>query len=134
MDTIKQILIVEDDSSIREMLVDVLSDNQKYSLVTTNTGENALVLLQSSSFDLVILDLGLPVMDGNELLAQLALIGSTVPVIVASANPQELRPTAQVKRVIAKPFDIDQLLDTVEEILNQDVITLKINNSEIEII
>ncbi len=119
---IKHILIIEDDEAIRTLLVDVLSEVEHYRLVTTSSAENALLLLEKTRFDLIILDLGLPRMGGNELLNKLKDEAITTPVIVSSANSQNLVATPQVKMVIPKPFDIDHFLDAVEQLIEPEII------------
>lgn len=107
-----RLLIVEDDA----MLADGLSRMLRrlgHTADCVASGEHALLALQHEAFDLVLLDLGLPRMDGFELLARLRRAGNMVPVIVISAR------NALGDRVrgldlgaddyLVKPFDQEEL-------------------------
>ena len=55
-------------------------------------------------------------MDGNAFLKELTKQAPFIPVVVISATPQSLKPHRQIKAVIAKPFDIDQLLSGIKKV------------------
>jgi CheY-like chemotaxis protein len=81
------------------------------------TGAEALAMLaQPPGWGLVLLDLGLPDMDGREVLRRLALEHPAVPVIVfTGAGREEVERTLPGARFIAKPYQIEALLAAVEE-------------------
>src|SRR5947209_5855326 len=81
------ILVIEDDMPIRKFLRVTLS-SQNYEVVESGTGKDGLLQAASRTPDLVILDLGLPDMDGVDLTRQLRQ-WSAVPVIVVSARGKE---------------------------------------------
>lgn len=111
---LKSVLIIEDEPSISTMMAEMLID-EGYGVSCAFNGLQALSLLNSTPFDLITLDLGLPELDGNGFLARLSQCNSRVPVVVVSATPRKLVPHPQVKAVIPKPFDIIHLLHTVSQ-------------------
>lgn len=111
----KQILIVEDDTDIRNVIAEFLSD-EDYAVACSSKGKEALNLLSDQTFNLIILDMGLPDMTGNDFLRELehyVAQAVNVSVVVVSANPRSLIPNPRVKSVIGKPFDLQDLLVTV---------------------
>jgi len=112
-----QVLIVEDDASIRDMLNECLAD-EGYAVALARHGQEALDLLRANALapDLILLDLAMPVMDGWAFLAvqQADAALSAIPLIVFSADrgaqQGNLPPGVPT---IAKPIDIDVLLDHV---------------------
>ena len=82
-----QVLIIEDDARIRPLLMRSLGD-LGYAVLSASTGMQGLQLAVDSRPDLVILDLGLPDVDGTQVLAMLRAV-SEVPVIVASARDDD---------------------------------------------
>src|SRR5215813_12512959 len=81
------ILVIEDEAPIRKFLR-VTLDSQGYRVIEATTGKEGLIHAASHQPELVILDLGLPDMDGVELTRQLRE-WSAVPVIVVSARGKE---------------------------------------------
>lgn len=112
----KQVLVVEDDNPIQHLLVDILEE-AAYGVQTVRLGREAVSKAKATTPDLILLDLMLPDLDGNGVLDLLAHDTrlKKIPVIVLSAYPQLLRRTPQVRAVVAKPFDIVELLNAVEE-------------------
>lgn len=82
-----QVLIIEDDARIRPLLMRTLGD-LGYAVSSASTGMQGLQLAVDTRPDLVILDLGLPDVDGTQVLAMLRAV-SDVPVIVASARDDD---------------------------------------------
>ena len=77
----KRVLVVDDDSQLRRNTVKLISDGE-VTVDEADTGEQALQALRSGSYECVILDLGLPDMDGGALLAKLEGEGTTVPPVI----------------------------------------------------
>ena len=106
-------LVVEDDPWIRLLLRDLLTDGG-YAVLEASNGSAALRLAQRQPPALVLLDLVLPEQSGLELLTELKSTRATahVPVIAVSARPDLLAPRAAelADAVVAKPFDIEELL------------------------
>lgn len=105
----KQILIVDDDPDIRQLLLDWLTA-QGYAVDTAMNGTGALAELKTGRFDGVILDIGLPDMDGLEVLRRLREANQTIPVLVVTASGSRERAvkavSAGAQAYLLKPFDL----------------------------
>ena len=82
---VSRLLIIEDDSSLAAGLARALS-LEGHEIERVDTGEAALVRVASSKFDLIVLDIGLPGIDGFEVLRRLRLGGHAMPVLVLTAR------------------------------------------------
>jgi CheY-like chemotaxis protein len=116
----KRLLIVDDELAIVEALQDILAV-EGYDVATAFNGVDGLQRMAGSRPDLVLLDLMMPVMDGREMLRRMREDPqlSGIPVVVMSAgriSDEERRASA---RFLAKPFELDVLLDTIAELLGQ---------------
>ncbi|GHO83677.1 response regulator [Dictyobacter formicarum] len=115
------IVIVEDDNAIGLFLTLAFSEETPYRSILVPTAERALRVIETVKPDLFILDYQLPEMDGLQLSRELRMQQAfyDTPIILMSANlPRGA--FAQLKVIgIAKPFDLDELLDTVNRLLNQ---------------
>jgi two-component system, OmpR family, response regulator QseB len=111
-----RILLVEDDELLGAGIRDAL-ERSRFTLEWVTDGRQALAALRANSFDLVLLDLGLPKMDGIEVLRNLRASGGKTPVLVLSARdaPQQrvLGLDAGADDYLVKPFDVDELLARV---------------------
>jgi DNA-binding response OmpR family regulator len=114
------ILAVEDDPDIMTLLSEVLAD-EGYSVVVARRGEDAVDAVRSTPIGVMLLDLGLPDLHGNDVLVNLKSNPATsdVPIIVITANPHELRNTSFVEAVIPKPFDLHDVLFEIENVLRR---------------
>ncbi len=114
-----KILIVEDEPSIAHFLTATLKANG-YEALPARTGAEALSMVSSNCPDLVILDLGLPDMDGTEFLKDLRS-WSSLPVVVVSARTQERDKVEALDLgaddYLTKPFGTDELLARVRTAL-----------------
>jgi CheY-like chemotaxis protein len=119
----KQILIIDDDVSIRHMLGRVLL-GEGYTVVAAANGEAGLKIAESGEVDLVLLDLKMPGMSGQETLEELRAAHPGLPVIIISAfSRQQFAGLAGVKALLQKPLDFPTLLDTIKRILAQPVVS-----------
>ena len=111
-----RILLVEDDDLLAAGIRDTL-ERALYAVEWVPDGAQALAALKSNTFDLVVLDLGLPKVDGVEVLRTVRGEGGTVPVIVLSARDtapdRVLGLDAGADDYLVKPFDVDELLARV---------------------
>lgn len=109
------ILIIDDEPQIRHFLRISLK-TEGYELLEAENGETGLSLCARNSPDLVILDLGLPDMDGSDVLAALRE-WSSVPVIILSVRNRELEKVKALdlgaNDYVTKPFGVDELLARV---------------------
>lgn len=109
-----QILIVEDEPRVAAFLDKGLRKNGFVTQIAVD-GQQALEQLNSDDYDLVLLDLALPKIDGWEVLHQLQLKGNPCPVIVLSATSEnpELVMQAGATDFFSKPFRFQELLNAV---------------------
>jgi two-component system response regulator QseB len=108
-----RLLLVEDDPDLVRMLSTLLVE-EGYAVDAATDGQRGLHLGLTRSYDVLLLDRGLPVLEGLDLLARLRSRGVTTPTLVLSAlgRPAD-RVTgldAGAEDYLAKPFDIDELL------------------------
>ncbi len=119
MQTRITILIIEDEPSITNFIETTLTANN-YKTLLAYTGKEALSMLTSHCPDLVLLDLGLPDMDGMEILTKLRS-WSKIPVIVVSARTNEHDKVAALDNgaddYIIKPFGTSELLARIRTAL-----------------
>ena len=108
----RAILVVDDDASIRTLLVELLS-SEGYQVLAAGDAYSALALIDQARPDLFLIDLQLPRMDGLELVSHLRAAGlSDVPSIFISARS---RPAAIPERdFLPKPFDLEDVVAAVE--------------------
>ena len=109
------ILIVEDDDDLRELFAEVLRDG-RYSVACARNGLEALELLDDMQPCLMLLDLMMPVMSGEELLKTLERsqrLGGLPVVVVSAIAEQSEAPGA--RRFMQKPIDLSALLDVARE-------------------
>ncbi len=120
MDT-KRILLVDDDDLLRELMCMVL-ETEGYELVECTDGRQGLDALRGGRFDLLIVDLRMPVMDGARFLAEAGRSGAELPpVIVFSGNSdQDVYDTLAglpVRLVLRKPVDPDAMLEAIRSLI-----------------
>lgn len=111
-----RILLVEDDDLLASGIRDAL-ERARYAVEWVADGAHAIAALQTNAFDLVILDLGLPGLDGIEVLKRVRAGGATTPVLILSARDtapdRVLGLDAGADDYLIKPFDVDELLARV---------------------
>jgi CheY-like chemotaxis protein len=111
------ILVVEDDSIVRMLIVDVLEELE-FNVLEADGSEQALGILKdlNQHIDLMMTDVGLPIMDGRELANQARVLRPSLPILFASGYAESIEVPVGM-HVIGKPFSIDQLRDKVKGIL-----------------
>ena len=118
-----KILIVEDDMDINNLLVELLT-GQNYEAVSAYSGTEALLWLEKQNFDLVLLDLMLPGMPGEDVLEKIKKDYQDTCVIAVSAK-DDIESKIHMLRggaddYITKPFDTEELLARVEVALRKN--------------
>lgn len=113
----RRVLVADDDPDIRQLLSDRLHA-YGYSAETAIDGAHALKILRGEAFDGLILDIGMPDMDGLELLQQIREHGARMPVIMVTASGSKERAVQAVgmgaQAYVLKPFDPIELQHVVE--------------------
>ena len=105
------VLVVDDEPVIRESLAAVLMD-EGFAVQTAEDGLEALILQTQRPADLILCDVNMPLVDGDERLAELRERGDRTPVVLMSAAqvPECNLPNI---RSLQKPFDLDAVLDLI---------------------
>ncbi len=117
MQTQPQILVIDDDETILELIQEALKD--EYDISTAHDTLEGVDLLLTKRFDLLIVDLGMPVVDGVELIQKIRANSpfQNIPILVVSAYP-ELRTrlgNSDVQAILPKPFSLDDLSRAVSQ-------------------
>ncbi|MFW6005379.1 MAG: PAS domain S-box protein [Desulfonatronovibrionaceae bacterium] len=118
----EKVLVVDDEDDIREVTMEML-ESYGYKAVGAASGEEALKVYQSDDIDLVIMDLGMPGMGGEECSRKLVSTHPGVRILVASGylnHPMAARPEDfKISGFISKPYNLEVLLNKVRNILDQ---------------
>jgi len=117
----KKILIVEDDSDFQDIYALYLQ-GASFEVLRAGNGREGLDRLERDTPDLIILDLIMPVMDGEEFYVQLRAREKwrRIPVIIASVNdklPRRIVELGGVAETLRKPFDVDILVRKIQDLL-----------------
>ena len=119
--TQSNILVVEDDPAVRNLVTTAL-DMHGYSLEAVSTGESAIMEAASRNPNLIMLDLGLPDIDGVDVIAKIRS-WSSVPIIVISARTEDSDKIAALDagadEYLTKPCSVDELLARVRASLRR---------------
>ena len=106
------ILVVEDDKAVRSLITTTL-DTQNYRFRSASTGADAVLEAVSHNPDILLLDLGLPDMDGTEIIRKVRT-WSNMPIIVVSARSEDTDKIdaldAGADDYLTKPFSVEELL------------------------
>src|SRR5271163_3938844 len=86
-----KLLLVDDDPAIRQILLRLLEE-EDYLVLTAANGAEALEFVHAAKFDLVLLDLNMPVKDGWETFEQLSAKNPLLPIILITARPNQFFP------------------------------------------
>ncbi|MCB0064884.1 MAG: response regulator transcription factor [Caldilineaceae bacterium] len=117
-----QILVVDDDPLMRRSLT-IRLEQEGYAVMTAASAEDALTTVQTHAPDLLLLDIGLPRMDGLTALHQLRTQVGDIPVIFVTARRRELDQILGLELgaddYITKPFDLDVLLAHIKAVLRR---------------
>ena len=119
----KKILLVEDDEALRQTLADQLRLHEEFATTVAETAAEALELAKQDHFDLLILDVGLPDMDGRELCRLLRRTEIKAPIIMLTGADSEadtiLGLDSGANDYITKPFRLGVLLARIRAQLRQ---------------
>ena len=134
-----RVLIVEDEQRLAENVARSLHESAGYAVDLAPDGEEALYMAETNPYDLVILDLMLPKVDGLSVLRRLRSSGAQVPVLVLTARDEKESVVALLNAgaddYVAKPFDLGELLARAKALIRrgkgQSTPVLKVGDLEI---
>ncbi|MBI2429143.1 MAG: response regulator [Bacteroidota bacterium] len=117
------ILVVDDEDALRNVLSSELQ-SEGYSVVSAADGDEAISILQQKSFDLVLLDIKMPRVDGFEVLRFLKERYPNTKVIMLTGFA-DLKNAIESKKLgaedfVSKPYDLVDLLTTIERVLSSE--------------
>jgi len=123
MSAARKILIVDDDEDLRETLRDQLALHDEFQVTTVADAASGMEAAKNSHFDLIILDVGLPDMDGREACKALRKSGFKAPIIMLTGNASDadtiLGLDAGANDYVTKPFKFAVLLARIRAQLRQ---------------
>ncbi len=119
---VKKVLIAEDSSVIQNLTKKILQF-QNFDISSVKNGKDVLKSLEKESFDIILLDINMPVMDGMECAkAVRALpdpVKSKIPIVAITGNAKNYTEqdfqSVGINEFIPKPLDFDKLVDTVKK-------------------
>ncbi|MCP5382900.1 MAG: response regulator transcription factor [Kordiimonadaceae bacterium] len=121
------ILLVDDDDDLRENLAMQLSFHEEFKTVQCSNGKCGLDAVKTKDFDLIILDVGMPDIDGREVCRMMRKSGVSTPIIMLTANASEadtiLGLDAGANDYVTKPFKFGVLLARIRAHLRQHLIS-----------
>jgi DNA-binding response OmpR family regulator len=127
MSTGRQILIVDDDTSLRESLAEQLELHEEFGTQQAGDATTALEVVKREHFDMVLLDIGLPDMDGREVCKLMRRNGFKSPIIMLTGADTEadtiLGLDSGANDYITKPFRLGVLLARIRAQLRQHELT-----------
>ena len=134
-----RVLIVEDEQRLAENIARSLRESASYAVDVALDGEDGLYMAQSNPYDLVVLDLMLPKVDGLTLLKRLRTGGAETPVLILTARDDKESVVtllnAGADDYVAKPFDLGELLARAKALIRrgkgQSAAVLKVGDIEI---
>ena len=116
------VLVVEDEDPIRELVATALRFTG-YTVTTAASGREALSEARNATFDLLVLDVNLPDLDGFEICRKLRADGDQVPVVFLTArdDPSDLRAgfSGGGDDYITKPFSLEELMLRIEAVIRR---------------
>jgi DNA-binding response OmpR family regulator len=123
MSNLKKILMVDDDADLREALADQLVLTEEFDVFEAENGADGLTRAAEADYDLVILDVGLPDMDGRELCRLMRKQGVKCPILMLTGHSTDADTVqgldAGANDYIAKPFKLPVLLARIRAQLRQ---------------
>ncbi len=125
-----RILLVEDEENLRK-LVKLNLEHEDHEVIPATNGREALNKFNEAHYDLIILDLMLPLLNGIDVLEAIRVKNSNIPVIITSAKDTSTDRITGLKKgaddYLVKPFELEELILRIEKLLDRSAET-KINS------
>ena len=120
---VKTVFIVEDDEAIGDLLVQAIEQETSYHAVLASDGFQALKMLRTVKPDLLILDYGLPDMNGLEFYDTIHAVKALkhLPVLIVSAETVRIQKEIKARQLsqLQKPFELANLFQAIERLFSQ---------------
>lgn len=118
----KKVLVIDDEMSIRFLIKEVVEESG-YECIQAENAIEGLKYLENISFDLIILDIQMPRMNGLDAIKRIRELDVNIPVIMLSAfghmEDVVMNLGIEVNSFISKPFDIDVLSQKVNSVIGE---------------
>ncbi|HEX5397877.1 MAG TPA: response regulator [Verrucomicrobiae bacterium] len=116
----EKILLVDDEPAIRQMLTRLLTA-EGYHVLPAGNGIEALEFAGHTDFNLILLDLNMPGLDGWDTYEQISSRNPLVPVIIITARPNQrfIALAAGTGALMEKPLDLEKLFQTIRHLLDE---------------
>ena len=119
---IQKILAIDDEESVRQSYRIILSN--QYQIDLAKGGREGLAFLEDNHVDVILLDLTMPGMSGEDVLKELRVRGSATPIIIVTASNSVSSAVEAMKlgatEYLQKPFDIETILFTIQRVLKDE--------------
>jgi CheY-like chemotaxis protein len=112
----KRILLVDDERVTRELIRDLLAQDE-HIVVEANNGAEAYALFTNGQYDLVMTDFLMPFVNGDELAARIRQLAPCQPILMMTGHDFKCRPGSPVNAVLHKPFDYMDLQQEIAKLL-----------------
>lgn len=120
----KRVLVIEDDKSILQGIVDNLK-NERFEVSAEMDGERGYEIAKQKKFDVILLDVMLPNMDGLEICKRLRAEGVEVPILMLTAKGEELDKVLGLELgaddYVTKPFSVRELIARIRALLRRQM-------------
>jgi len=118
----KRILLVEDEESIRD-LIKLNLEIENYEVVALDNGKEVVKTYNQEHFDLILLDIMLPEVDGFQVCEQIRLIDIHIPILMLTAKDAQSDKLTGLKKgaddYLTKPFNLEELLLRIEKLIRR---------------
>jgi CheY-like chemotaxis protein len=112
----KRILLVDDERVMRELIKELLAQDE-HIVVEANNGAEAYALFTQSQFDLVMTDCVMPFVDGDELAMRIRQVAPQQPILMMTGHNFRCRPGSPVDAILHKPFDYLDLRKEIAKLI-----------------
>lgn len=127
MDTTPKKIIIAEDSSVIQNLAKKILEMKNYKITVAKNGQKVLDLLEKDSYDIILMDLNMPVMSGIECAKRIRKMSDTkkanIPIIAISGNVNNYTEgdfkAVGINEFVPKPINFDKLVDIVDSYVSQ---------------
>ena len=129
-----RILVIDDDENITKVVAAILRD-KGYSVDIAGSGNEAIKKTQKNHYDLMLIDIRLPDMEGTELLTKIRDTTPKIRKIIVTGYPTLDNAVTAVNKgadaYVMKPFDVEKMLETVKEQLEKQMQERKFTEAKV---